>query len=327
MANDDLLVSDATFIGLVADDNGNTVTAGILNDQSHEIVTQSFLMQAVPVSEYLIKTSHGLEFLATPELDRVSEFIERHVPHGSSVRLLAEADGLFPFQAEGDTPAAIFPADSAIFKVLCFLSLHGLGVQCAYYEVPERQSIVAHYVSAHPDKPSETVPNQPRFLVKGTSGAYGSLLYDVPSSPELAGVIGALIAKNHGSYYYWSSWGEPPSAADVVYYLSHGQRKMLVGSSHEQFSVQVPKIQDGLEDVIDDVALEYALAQQQWASLGENNASKAALIHVSKRFGCQIRCYSTRADAGPRDPRLVFPLPPGDDWIASKIRAIVHQPT
>jgi hypothetical protein len=288
----------------------------------HEVASQSFVIQPSPVSEYLVNTGDGLQFYQTPELDRVSEFIERHVPRGSSVHLLAEAESLFSFKEEGDTPAAVFSADSILFKVLSFVCFQGLGVQFAYYEVPERRSIVAHYASAHPDNPSETVPNQPRFLYRGTSAAYCELLFDVPASSERASATAALIARNHGSYYYWSSFAEPPSSGDLVLYLRNGQRKMLVGSAHEQFSIQVPRIREGLEGVIDDVALEYALAQKQWASLGETNASKAALVHVSKQIGCQIRCYSNRADAGPRDPRLVFPLPPGDDWIASKIRSM-----
>src|SRR5689334_1615773 len=114
MANEEIPVAGGIFMGLVSDPKSGTVTAGILNEALHEVAAQSFVIQPSPVSEYLVDTGDGLNFYQTPELDRVGEFIERHVPRGSSVHLLAEAEGLFSFEDEGDTPAAVFPADSIL---------------------------------------------------------------------------------------------------------------------------------------------------------------------------------------------------------------------
>jgi hypothetical protein len=313
------------FMGLVQGATSATVSAAILDNRLKEIVAESFLLDEAPIGDYLVNTGHGTEFVQTPDLDQVAEFLTRHIPRSSSVGLLVETPTVLPFADQGDTPAAVFPANSVLFKFLCFLGFQGLGVTFAYYEVPERQRVVAHYVKAHPDKLSEAVPNQARFLTTGISSAYCALLFDVPLSPERSAGVAALIAKNHGSYYYWSSAGSPPSAGDIAYYLRRGEQRLLVGSGAETFSIRVRKIREGFEDALEDVVLEYALAQKQWAQIGDNDASKAALIHVSKTFNFDIRCYSNRADATERDPRLVYPLPAADDWISSKIKEIIPQ--
>ena len=321
MANEDGDGADSkdVFIGLVQGSTDATASVAILDNRLKEIVTGSFLLDQAPIGGYLIDAGRGIEFVQTPDLDRVTAFLTRHIRQGSSVGLLVEAPRVIPLPDKEDTPGAIFPLNSVLFKLLCFLSFQGFSLTFAYYEVPERQSLVAHYVKSTSGNGPEAVPTQPRFLRKGLSSAYCDLLFDVLPSPEQSAAVSALIAKNHGSYYYWSSLGEPPSSGDIVDHLRLEQSRMLVVSTTEQFSVRVRKIREGLEDV----PLEFALAQTQWAQLGKNDAAKAALIHVSKMFHFDIRCYSTRTDARERDPRLVYPLPAEDDWIASRIKAIV----
>jgi hypothetical protein len=218
---------------------------------------------------------------------------------------------------KGETPAAVFPLNSVLFKLLCSLCFQGFVLSFAYYEVPERESIVAHYVTPQ-DASGTQILAQPRFLAKNISQAVGELLFDIQPSFEQSAAIAALLAKNHGVYYYWSSFGTPLSSGDIVYCLRAGTTQTRVGSATETFAMRLRRTREGLEE---DVPLEFALACKTWEHLGENDAIKAALVHVSKLFDFDIRCYSSRIDAKGRDPRLVYPLAKEDDWVAVSIKS------
>ena len=317
MANADGSDSKNVFIGIVQGLTSATVSIAILDNFLRSVVIGSFVLNEASPEEYLIETAHGIDFEATPDLFPVTAFLMAHVRQGSSVGVLVGAPKVIALPDEGYTPAAVFPLNSVSFKVLCLLPFQGLGLNCTYYKVPERESIVAHYVTPQSGTGLQVLAAQPRFLSRNILNAYGELLFDIQPSPEQSAAVAALIAKNHGAYYYWSSFGKvAPSSGDIIYCLNAGRTQTRVGSGTETLAMRFRTTREGLEDV----PLEFALGTKKWEQLGENDASKAALIHVSKLFDFEIRCYSRRVDATKRDPRLVYPLPVEDDWIAAAIK-------
>jgi hypothetical protein len=304
------------FVGMIHGVEPGSLTIAVLNPESETISSDSFRLEPIPLARYLQNQNGNLDFKWTEDLGPVHQFLSRHIPTDREIRVLVEAPTVLPF--EDGTPAAVFPDTSSLFRVLCFICMDGYGLQAAHYEVPEQQRLVAHFVSASPDDPSSAVLNQPRFLKNGTASAYCELLFGITPNPRQAAAVAALIAKNHGSYYYWTTTADAPSSGDIVQHLRIKQSKMLVVCGLSTVSMQIRTVEEDIEDV----ALEYAIAQQRWAHLGSNDATKAALIYVSRKFNFDIRCYSTRVDAKERDPRMVFPLSPEDHWIAESIRSL-----
>jgi hypothetical protein len=307
------------FIGIVGGPTSRAASVAILDNARRSVVAASFFLEEAPPQEYLTDTAHGITFVETPDCSPVTAFLTAHVPQGSSLGVLVEAPRVTSLADKGKTPAAVFPRNSVLFKLLCSLCFQGFGLYFAYYEVPERESIVAHYVTSQ-DAGGTQILAQPRFLAKNISQAFGELLFEIHPSVEQSAAIAALIAKNHGAYYYWSSFGTPPSSGDIVACLRSGTTRTLVGTPSEMFAMRFGRTREGLEE---DVPLEFALACKTWEHLGENDAIKAALVHVSKLFNFDIRCDSSRIDAQGRNPRLVYPLPKEDDWVAVAIKSEV----
>lgn len=302
------------FIGVVQPAPGDPVSIATLDNLDLRIHGASFRIPEVPVSRYLTRTEHGVEFRDMPHLYPALDFIAEHLRTEPPPGVLVEAPRVLSMKDIGGTPAAIFPENSAVFQLLSFLPHDGVKLNFAYYEVPEQARVVVHYATSDTvEEGLQLVAPQPRLLQANTSKMYGELLLGEPLSPLQAAVVAALIAKNHGAYYYWSTFGSPPSSGDIVTYLKSGQRKLLTMSGDEQFSVQVRHT-----DEQEEVALEYAIAMKKWEM--QAGASKAALVHVSKLFNFEIRCYSSRLDATGRDPRLVYPLPAEDNWVEDAIR-------
>jgi hypothetical protein len=189
----------------------------------------------------------------------------------------------------------------------------------AFYEVPDREAIVVHHVPAGGEQGALFAGHhQPRMLGSGMLRACAGLLVGGDPTPAQSAAVAALLAGAPGAYYYWSTFAEPPSLGDLVFYHRNGQRKLLVVGGTEQFNVQVrPGPQTD-----DDISLAYTLAEQAHRDLGANDARKAALVHVCREFGYELRCYSRRADARGVDPRRVWPWPDEDVWALDEVRRL-----
>lgn len=254
-------------------------------------------------------------------ISAMAEFLAQEIPLDTATTVLVEVQKVFPHPDYGSTPAGVFSWHAASLGALVVLATQPLGVPVALgcYEVPDREAIVVHHViDAGQQNAALANSPQPRILGRGLLRACAGLVLDKePTPPQLAAVAG-LLARAPGAYYYWSTFGEPPSLGDVILHHSRAQQQMLVVSPTENFKMRVRAGPQTAEDI----SLAYTLAVQAHQELGATDAHKLALVHVCKEFGYDLRCYSHRADARGVDPRRAWPWPDEDAWALEEIRRL-----
>jgi hypothetical protein len=123
--------------------------------------------------------------------------------------------------------------------------------------------------------------------------------------------MAALLAAWPSSYSYWSSFGRMFSSMDIVYALRAGQTRTYLGADSEFVGVRWNSRRKA--EIVDEVAMEHALAMQKHTHLHEQDALKVALVAVAKTLGITVTCRSKRIDAmqskytevwPPREPYL-----------------------
>jgi len=159
---------------------------------------------------------------------------------------------------------------------------------------------------------------RPKPLSRGLLRACARLLLGREPNDRHSAAVAALLARAPGAYYYWSTFGQPPSLGDVIQHRRQKQSRMLVVAATETFSMYLGQ---GAASV-DDIALAYALAAKAHDALGPNDVSKTALLSVCKEFDFSMRCTSTRRDAVRVDPRRAWPWPDDDAWAIEAIQGL-----
>ena len=254
-------------------------------------------------------------------IDAMAEFLANALPPDTAPAVLVEARKILPHPDYEGTPAGVFSWDAATLAALVMLPMQPLRVPFTFgcYEVPEKEAIVVHHI-LNVGQPNALLPNrhQPRMLNGELLRGCAKLLIAKDPVPAQSAAVAGLLARAPGAYYYWSTFGEPPSLGDVISYHRTGDSQMLVGTPTEEFRV---RLRPG-PHTDEDISLTYMLALQAHQDITANDASKLALVHVCGECGYDLRCYSRRADARGVDPRRVWPWPDEDAWALEEIRRL-----
>jgi hypothetical protein len=276
-------------------------------------VTCTIAATGVPVRQEALDTGR-CDAIDRDTLKSMARFLDGVAPPQTPATVLVESERILPHPDYEDTPAGVFTWTSAALGALISLSKLDVPVMFGCYEVPDREAIIVHHVAGIED--SHTWRERPKLLSRGLLRACAQLLLGSEPDERQAAAVAALLARAPGAYYYWSTFGEPPSLGDVVYHRRGGQTRMLVATPTETFSMYMGK--GGAS--VDDIALAYTLSAQAHDLLGPNDACKAALLTICKEFDFSMRCTSTRRDAMRVDPRRAWPWPEDDAWAIEVIR-------
>ena len=299
------------FMGIIEGPLPGTVTLGLIDEENDRVSGSTFPVAKMHLNNYHPAPRDSDDTIQLPsDLFEIGKFLDENIPNDSKVHVLAEVPELLVDPASAETwegiPYAVLPIDSVMLRIVILLAELGYVAVKLTPSVETARTVLfplltqaefAHYPAI-----------VPKYLRNGICKAYGELLFGQCDRPEDAAIVGALIAKNPGAYHYWSSIGQVQSSQDVMFYLGRGQvEPTSVISAQESYTIEVSNVT--VRDEIEDLPLEYVLAERRYAHLGPNDAIKAALIHVCKRWRIVLRCASWRDDAdGPRASYLVQPL-------------------
>jgi len=296
------------FMGIIEGSSPGAIAVGLIDEKNGRVTGSTFSVQKAHLHDYYPPPRDSENAVLLPsDLSDLGKFLRENIPNDSELHALAEAPVVVPQTGTGtDIPYAILPIDSVVLKVAVCLAVLGY-IALEFVPNEEMTRVVLFPLLTAPDK-QHFSPIVPKYLHDGICKAYGELLFDQCSRPEDAAIVAALIAKNPGAYHYWSSTGEVQSSQDVVVYLRRGQvQPTSVITAEEKYTIEVTDTT--VRDEIEDLPLEYALTERRYAHLGPNDAIKAALIHVCKRWHIVLRCSSNRGDADDPDGNyLVQPI-------------------
>jgi len=301
------------FMGIIEGSAPGAITIGLIDEENGRVSTSTFSIEKMHLHDYYPppRDSEGA-FQPPWDLFKLGRFLHENVPEGSKVHALAEVPEVSPQATEtgNSIPYALLPIDSAVLKVIVFLA--ELGYIAMEFIPDEEMARVILFPLLTQSDVGHFSPIVPKYLRNDICKAYGELLFDQCDQPAHVAIVGALIAKNPGPYHYWSSIGAVQSSQDVLEYLRRGQMEpTTVISANEKYTTEVTDAT--VRDEIEDLPLEYAIAERRYAHLGHNDAIKAALIHVCKRWRIVLRCSSNRDDADdPGGNYLVQPLGESD---------------
>ena len=324
-----------TFIGIVKRGDEDSLSIGIIKTSIKKVVSATFVITKAHFNSYYTESSEGkfsLDF--TADLDEVSNFLYQNIEDRESTKFLVEVPKIYPYPLDNynSAPCALLDKDSIILKLIVLLSAKGY-ISWMFNERPTK--VLIEHIPNRPEYIA-VIKYQPSFIAYNIPKTYLDFLAGNSQSTEQTAVIAALIAKNKGSYYYWTSYGAVQSAQDLVTYLKSVQKSptSAIGSS-EMYTTS--KKETTKYDNIDKLTLEYFIVCKKYETLGKNDALKAALIQVCKKWELNLSCTSWRDDAqedgGNPDANsildeiedsidnrsLVYPLPAGDIWILQLI--------
>ena len=246
----------------------------------------------------------------------MAHFFDGVAPPHTTATVLVESERILPHRDYGDTPAGVFSWTSAALAALISLIKLDVPVALGCYEVPDRKAIVTHHIGNVDGVDASR--ERPKPLSRGLLRACAQLLLGSEPNDRQAAAVAALLARAPGAYYYWSTFGQPPSLGDVIHHRRQKQSRMLVTAATETFSMYLGQ---GSASV-DEIALTYALSAKVHDAVGLNDASKIALLNVCKEFDFSMRVTSRRLDAMRVDPRRAWPWPDDDAWAIEAIRAL-----
>jgi hypothetical protein len=310
------------FMGIIEGLSPEAVTVGLIDEENGLVSGSTFSVEKVPLHDYYPPPRDSEDAVLLPsDLSELGRFLHENVPNDSKLHALAEAPVVVPQTGtETDIPYAILPIDSAVLKVIAGLALMGY-IALEFIPNEEMTRVVLFPLLTNSDM-EQFSPIVPKYLRNGICKAYGELLFDECSRPEDIAIVGALIARNPGAYHYWSSIGQVQSSQDVLFYLRTGQvQPTSVISAEEKYTIEVTDAT--VRDEIEDLPLEYALTEREYAHLGPNDTIKAALIRICKRWHIVLRCSSNRGDADdPEGSYLVQPLGESDSIVAAALEPV-----
>ena len=228
---------------------------------------------------------------------------------------MIEVPYVVPFPIDDPTapPCVLLDKESIFLKVAIFLASKGYIALMSTFLDEDGRVLLSHI----PERLEHVSLRayRPKYLNQNLARCYADFLLGFCKSSEHAALVAALIAKNRGAYYYWSSFGRVQSSQDVLLYLRIKQDgPTCVYSSNETYFIS--SHQSTKKESIETIPLEYAVAVKRYENLGENDAIKAALIHVCKLWNISLRCTSFRDDAE-EEHKIIGNMPWSslDDWI------------
>lgn len=319
-----------TFIGIVKAPDEDSLSVGIIKTSTKQIASATFKITKAHFNSYYTQSSDGkfiLDF--TSDLDEVSNFLYQNIEDPKSTKFLIEVPKIFPHPLDNQdsAPCPLLDKDSTILKLIALLSAEGY-ISWMFNEGPT--NVLIEHIPNRPEY-TEIRKNQPSFIAYDIPKTYLDFLVGDLQSTEQTAVIAALIAKNKGAYYYWTSFGMVQSAQDVVVYLKSGQKSPTsVISCSEMYTTSLKETTK--YNNFDKLTLEYLIACKKYEKLGKNDALKSALVQVCKKWELNLSCTSWREDAEEGDVKianslldeieapiddifLVYPLPAPDIWI------------
>ena len=319
------------FVGIIFSENNSKISIGIIDIEKKKITSESFSVHKskVDIKKYL----NTLKIDKTKELNNIEKFLDLEIGKNRKAKFLIEIPQTFPYPLDNpsSSPATLLPNDSSCIDIILLLT-SGYAAVNSPQEVNDKV-----FFSRYPNlqEIAHLVPYQPLFLNQNLSKTYAELIFGSSISNKQSAIMAALLAKNRGAYYYWSSFGTVQSSRDIVVYLKSQQKEPTsVLSASEDYSISSDSA--SLAN-IEEIPLEYVTTvKKHQKSIGENDATKAALVQVCKNWNIQLRCVSWRDDADdehkkygseyPEDMEvywenirkmpLVYPLPNEDLWIS-----------
>jgi hypothetical protein len=312
------------FVGVVEGMSPYTLTVGIIDD-GQRVTANSFAVGRAHLHSYYIPQSDGSYRYEMPsDLFEFARFLNQTISPDSLARYLFEVPEMFPHPADeiGAIPYPVIPADSVILKIVILLAANGIIV--APFRIDSEAKVVVVLPILRGSDLERFRMRSPRFLPRGVCRAYGELLNLTCERPEYVAIVGALIAKNPGAFHYWSSIGRVQSSHDVVHdFRTDASGPRIVFSGMETYITDYTTATKRI--AVDEIPLEYAVAEKKHQHLGGNDAIKAALIQVCREWRIDLRCGSMRADANEvNTEHPVYPLPIADFGV---IAALEHAET
>lgn len=324
-----------TFVGIVKGPDDKSVSIGILIPEKKQIESATFTINNAWFNHYYTPLATGkFDLVFTPDLMEVSDFLHQHIANPKTARFLVEVPKIYPYPLDmhESAPCALLKKDAVVLKIIALLSAK--GYISWMFNTDENSTNVLIEQIRGPEY-ADLRKNQPIFIADHISHTYARFFLESSPSYQQASVIAAMIAKNRGAFFYWSSFGMVQSAQDIVSYLKTDQKTATsIISANEVYTTS--KQETTKYDGIDKITLEYLITSKKYELLGNNDAIKAALVQVCKKWQIKLSCTSWREDADESDEDafrdlseeiegatngsyFVYPLPAEDSWIISTI--------
>jgi len=323
-----------TYVSVVKGPDDNSVSICVMNVARKTFIAQTF--ELIKAHFDTFKNSDGsLGLPATPDIFNIMGFIELNIQGSRGlIKFLFEVSGLEPYNEKPDCALCpLVKADEVVLKVIVLIGL-SKRIAARFFKYDDN-TILLENVSLTPEY-AYCKPVMPRYIAHNVAKAYADILLGPGQSTDQAAVIAALIAKNVGAYYFWTSRGRVQSSQDLVYDLQNSEPKeTIVFSAGEDYNLSYSTLTK--HDNLNKIALEYAVTTKKYEHLGTNNAIKVALMQICKRWGIELFCTSLREDVddGDKDLQfykivkdnkitrnrfLVYPLPADDNWVISALQ-------
>ena len=306
----------ACSLGVVHDSVAGIVAAASLDCERRSLIAKTFPLSSLGLDELgLFRGDGPPESCDDPEVQELSQTMYQLCRGKVPMAVLIAVPAVLPdpdFPQGQQPPLAIFEPSSALLKVMFVVATSGyasclstvinhddLHSRIAVRQVPEAQ------------RAEHRLPRSTLYLNHDLLMACTALLTDGGASLPRAAAMAALIAAWPSSYSYWSSFGRMFSSVDIVCALRAGQTRTYLGADSEFVGVRWNSRRKA--EIVDEVAMEHALAMQKHTHLHEHDALKVALVAVAKTLGITVTCRSKRIDAmqskytevwPPREPHL-----------------------
>jgi len=297
-------------LGVVYDAASGTVALAGLDSQRQSLSVQTLPLSSVNWEELGLFWGRGVpQEPRDPELEMLAQAIDRLCPDVLPILVLFAVPGLQPDPgfAEGvRPPLAVIEPGSPLLKVLYAMVTSGVVTFVStILDTSDPDSRIAVRRVPPDELPEGRMPQSPLFLSHDVLMACTTLLTDAPASCRRAAAMAALIAAWPSAYSYWSSFGRMFSSVDIISSLRRGESRCNIVTSSEFVTVRWNPRRNA--EIVDDVALEYALAMQKHVHLTEADALKVALVSLCRTLGITVACSSTRADSLKATYREVWP--------------------
>ena len=319
------MIVSKIYIGVVPADKDDTVSIGVVNATNKTLVAQSFPLSRQNFDDYFKQKPDG-QFTFTareaPEFVAIKKFLQAFISRADLVQALIEVPKIVPFPFENwglppySPPCTLVAEDSIYLKTAMFLTQLGYAIS-VFKTGAEDGRVLLHHL---PEKSEydHLLPLEPFYLSQNFSAVFAEIILGSCQSSEIAALVAAIICKNKGAYYYWSSFHSEPSSQDIVNFLRTRQRgygHVISGSEIVRLLFRATTRKDKFERI----PMEYALACKKYEFLEEHYAQKAAVLHVCKLWEIGLQCTSRRQDAKDNSRARVFPLMPDDEWIIAAL--------
>jgi hypothetical protein len=287
-------------IGVVHDPAGGTVTLAALDNERRSLSVETMPLSSPNSAELRLFWGKGVpESNNDREQESLMRLLHQLCPRSGPVSVLLAVPRVLPdpnFDESEQPPLAILESRSAVLKALFALVVSGqIGLLATVLNVEDPRSRIAVRWAPDGDLAANPRARSPLLVGNDLLLACTALLIDGPPSAARVASMAALIAGWPSAYSYWSSFGRMFSSMDIITALRNGQSRTYLVTASETVAVRWNPRRNA--EIVDDVAIEHALAIQEYAHLHEEDALKVALVATAKALGITVTCTSKRVDA------------------------------